>query len=115
MSETIDFSGGIEITRTEPKEYRKTATIKAGQAIRGGVIPTLEGDHTFEEGDYIAGPGAAGEFWPVHKDIFEETYEEVDTVRTPEWWTNKLMEDLSFAAPETWDFHILKRFQQALG
>jgi hypothetical protein len=73
-SETIDFATG-EVTRTDPRRYRKTATVRAGQAIRAGVIPTLEGDHSFEAGDYICGPGAAGEFWPVKRAIFEATYE----------------------------------------
>lgn len=72
-AEAID-SMGVEVTRTEPREYRKVATVRAGQALRGGVIPTLEGDHTFEAGDYICGPGAAGEFWPVKRAIFEATY-----------------------------------------
>jgi hypothetical protein len=72
-AETID-SLGTEVTRTEPREYRKVAIVKAGQAIRGGVMATLEGDHTFEEGDYICGPGAGGEFWPVKRAIFEATY-----------------------------------------
>lgn len=72
-AETID-SLGSEVTRTEPREYRKVAVVKAGQAIRGGIMATLEGDHTFEEGDYICGPGAGGEFWPVKRAIFEATY-----------------------------------------
>ncbi len=75
--ETIDFPTG-EVTRIDPIEYRKTATVRAGQAIRGGVIPTLEGDHTFEAGDYICGPGAAGEFWPVKRAIFEATHAPVE-------------------------------------
>lgn len=60
--------------RETPQEYRKTATVLAGVAPTGGVIHTLEGDHTYEAGDYICGPGAAGEFWPVRRDIFEATY-----------------------------------------
>jgi hypothetical protein len=76
-AETID-SLGTEVTRTDPREYRreyrKVAIVKAGQAIRGGVMATLEGDHTFEAGDYICGPGAGGEFWPVKRAIFEATY-----------------------------------------
>lgn len=72
-TETIDI-GTVEITREDVREYRKTATVRAGKAIRGGVMPTLEGDHSFEAGDYIAGPGAAGEFWPVKRAIFEATY-----------------------------------------
>lgn len=73
-AETIDI-GTVEITREDVREYRKVATVRAGRAIRGGTIPTLEGEHTFETGDYIAGPGAAGEFWPVKRAIFEATYE----------------------------------------
>jgi hypothetical protein len=60
--------------RSEPREYRKTTTVLAGVAPTGGVIATLEGDHTYEAGDYICGPGAAGEYWPVRRDIFEATY-----------------------------------------
>jgi hypothetical protein len=69
------------MTHPDPKaaleagEYRKTATVKAVQAETGGVIPTLEGDHTYEAGDYICGPGAEGEYWPVKRTIFEATYE----------------------------------------
>ena len=39
-------------------------------------IPTLEGDHTAKEGDYII-KGVNGEFYPCKPDIFENTYEEV--------------------------------------
>jgi len=76
-SEIIN-SLGVEVTRTDVREYRKTATVRAGQAWASGTIPTLEGEHTFEAGDYIAGPGAAGEYWPVKKAIFEATYVPVD-------------------------------------
>jgi hypothetical protein len=71
--ETID-TGPYEVTREEPREYRKTALVKAGAALAGGIIRTPEGDHAFEAGDYICGPGAAGEFWPVKREIFEATY-----------------------------------------
>jgi hypothetical protein len=66
------------VPRGPVREYRKTATVMAGQAPTGGTIPTLEGDHTYEAGDYIAGPGQAGEFWPVKRAIFEATYEPLD-------------------------------------
>lgn len=33
---------------------------------------------------------------------------------TPKWWAEKLYEDLAFAAPETWLFHIQRRFEEAL-
>lgn len=39
-------------------------------------IPTLEGEHTATEGDYII-KGVKGEFYPCKPDIFHMTYEEV--------------------------------------
>ena len=41
------------------------------------VIPTLEGNHTATEGDYII-RGVAGEFYPCKPDIFAKTYELCD-------------------------------------
>jgi len=38
------------------------------------MIPTLEGDHTAQPGDWII-CGVAGEFYPCKPDIFEMTYE----------------------------------------
>ena len=55
-------------------KYRKTALVEAEQATESGVISTLEGDMTYEAGDYIC-TGHKGEQWPVKKDIFEATYE----------------------------------------
>jgi hypothetical protein len=40
-----------------------------------GRIATLEGYLYVQEGDWIAGPGAAGEYWPIKPDIFAATYE----------------------------------------
>ena len=40
-------------------------------------VATLEGLMFFDEGDYVI-KGARGEFYPCQKDIFKETYEEVD-------------------------------------
>ena len=40
-------------------------------------VQTLEGRLTFNSGDYIV-RGVKGELYPVRKDIFEETYEEVE-------------------------------------
>lgn len=68
------------VPRGEVREYRKTATVRAGQAPTGGTISTLEGVHTFEAGDYIAGPGQAGEYWPVKRSIFEATYQALEDV-----------------------------------
>lgn len=58
------------------KTYRKTATVRAHPATEGGIIHTLEGDHTYVAGDYIC-TGVEGEQWPVKRSIFEATYEEV--------------------------------------
>ena len=41
------------------------------------VIPTLEGDHIANEGDYII-KGVKGEFYPCKPDIFNMTYEKVE-------------------------------------
>ena len=38
------------------------------------IIPTLEGDHTANVGDWII-CGVHGEFYPCKPDIFDETYE----------------------------------------
>lgn len=38
------------------------------------IIPTLEGDHTATENDYII-KGVNGEFYPCKPDIFSKTYE----------------------------------------
>lgn len=41
-------------------------------------IPTLEGDHTAKVGDWII-KGVKGEFYPCKPDIFEQTYEKVES------------------------------------
>jgi len=41
------------------------------------IIPTLEGDMTAKEGDWII-KGIKGEFYPCKPDIFEQTYEKVE-------------------------------------
>lgn len=42
-------------------------------------IPTLEGDHQAKLGDWII-KGVRGEFYPCKPDIFEATYEPVQSV-----------------------------------
>lgn len=42
------------------------------------VIPTLEGDHRADRGDWII-RGVQGEFYPCKPDIFEATYEAVES------------------------------------
>lgn len=59
------------------KTYRHLPTIvQARQAKVERTIHTLEGDMKAHPGDYIV-TGTRGESWPVRKDIFEKTYEEV--------------------------------------
>ena len=41
------------------------------------IIPTLEGEHIANEGDYII-KGVKGEYYPCKQDIFEMTYEQVN-------------------------------------
>jgi hypothetical protein len=41
------------------------------------IIPTLEGDHIAQQGDWII-KGIAGEFYPCKPAIFDATYEAVD-------------------------------------
>lgn len=40
------------------------------------IIPTLEGDHTGNIGDWII-KGVKGEFYPCKPDIFDSTYDKV--------------------------------------
>lgn len=42
------------------------------------IIPTLEGQHIATEGDWII-KGVNGEFYPCKPDIFEKTYENVES------------------------------------
>lgn len=76
-------------------KYRKTALVEAVQWHKAGdhpavdsvwqaggavchTISTLEGPLTVKPGDWIAGPGARGEFWPIKPDVFAATYEPAD-------------------------------------
>jgi hypothetical protein len=54
------------------QEFCPTAVI----VPKGFRIPTLEGDHLAEFGDYVI-KGVKGEFYPCKPDIFAATYEEV--------------------------------------
>ena len=66
------------------ESYEILHWINIGQVKNGGelaswkngvlIIPTLEGDHTANSGDWII-KGVQGEFYPCKPDIFEATYE----------------------------------------
>lgn len=59
------------------KKYRKKPiVVTAEQVTESTAIVTLEGTMVAQPGDYVV-TGVRGERWPVRKDIFEETYEEV--------------------------------------
>lgn len=66
MSEIAEWCGG------------KTWSEPPMRAVTGLTIPTLEGDHQARFGDYII-KGIKGEFYPCKPDIFEATYEAVDS------------------------------------
>lgn len=58
----------------EGREGRPAFAVMDGRKVDSLIIPTLEGDHRAEPGDWII-KGVAGEFCPCKPDIFEATYE----------------------------------------
>jgi hypothetical protein len=42
--------------------------------LKQGVVTTDHGDLLICEGDWVLGPGPVGEYWPVAKDVFAQTY-----------------------------------------
>jgi hypothetical protein len=58
-------------------QYKRGAEVPFATWINGKLtIPTLEGDHVADVGDWII-QGIQGEFYPCKPDIFEETYEPI--------------------------------------
>lgn len=39
-----------------------------------GIVTTDHGDLVIRKGDWVLGPGLIGEYWPVTKEVFEQTY-----------------------------------------
>jgi len=71
----------VQLTRENALEVlawiNSEATDRLTQTFDNGLsIATLEGVMKANYGDYII-KGVKGEFYPVRKDIFEQTYEEV--------------------------------------
>lgn len=58
------------------KQYIKKAPVSAMKMDKPFDVKTIEGDVKGKEGDYLC-KGANGEYWPIDKDIFEKTYEEL--------------------------------------
>jgi len=79
--DAIQFTGVNvqEINVQEIIEFTNdTAYLIIGiDGIPSMIIPTLEGDHKANVGDWII-KGIAGEFYPCKPDIFTETYEVID-------------------------------------
>ena len=66
-----DFTGGNKIHKVESWDKEVNNSI---------VIPTLEGDHRANVGDYII-QGIEGEFYPCKPGIFIDTYERVEDAK----------------------------------
>lgn len=82
--EALQIHGNIEEIKEFIGEngdaYINDAAWKAGADRPRTVVTihTLEGDMKATDGDYII-KGVKGEFYPCRKDIFEETYELVES------------------------------------
>lgn len=73
--DTLDYDGLCDILKWCGAIPRDNDEVEAG--VEDGpvmTIPTLEGDMDAMDGDWII-KGAAGEFYPVKPEIFEQTYE----------------------------------------
>lgn len=71
--DTVDrvarWCGGRVIEEQDAQDTSKTFV--------GINLPTLHGMARASEGDYVV-KGAAGDFWPVQRDIFQSKYEQPD-------------------------------------
>lgn len=77
---TVEFitdNTPIETLSTYVKSYKKVTSIKAFQVQENFIVDTLEGVMRGVAGDYLC-QGIEGEKWPVKKEIFEKTYEEIN-------------------------------------
>lgn len=69
---------------SEFKKYRKKPiVVEVKQMDQVFKVKTLEGNMSGKKGDYLV-IGIKGEQYPVDKDIFEESYEEVKTMKYSE-------------------------------
>lgn len=67
-NEILEFTNNTAHTITIEKRIDGNCTC---------IIPTLEGQHIANEGDYII-RGVKGEYYPCKNDIFEMTYDKVE-------------------------------------
>lgn len=59
--------------------FVKTARVRAFKLPNAVDVETLEGTMHANEGDYLVADEDMTHCWPVRSDIFESTYEEVET------------------------------------
>ncbi len=59
------------------REWRKTATVLAEPLLEDAEIETPEGVMSAKAGDYLA-QHPDGHAWPIKRETFESTYEEVE-------------------------------------
>jgi hypothetical protein len=74
--EAMQFTGKNHTAVREWGDELGKVGVWDGTGGGGMVIPTLEGDHRADPGDWII-RGVKGEFYPCKPDIFEATYEAV--------------------------------------
>ena len=84
-----------------------TANVVTGETLYF-LVPTLEGELSFEIGDWIA-TGVNGEHWPVKDEIFQKTYKKLPVI--PKVWGDTIEK---FKAGET-DMDVINVSSVILG
>ena len=77
--EAVQWNGGC---LSEAQEFCKDNdlpcfNVGSLKGMTGLIIPTLEGDHVAQKGDYII-KGLKGEYYPCKPDIFNMKYVEIE-------------------------------------
>lgn len=75
--EAVQFKGNNE---QEIIDFTKGTAMMRPADLKSLRIPTLEGDHIANVGDWII-KGIKGEFYPCKPDIFTQTYEDANDIR----------------------------------
>lgn len=76
--EAFQFGYDEEPSWFAAKHILITDNLNTGRRELRGCIETLEGEAWFWEGDYVI-KGVKDELYPCRRDIFEETYIEIDS------------------------------------
>lgn len=72
----MKFDKNTKLDMSEFKKYRKKTLVHAKQMHEAFEVVTPEGTMNGHNDDYLA-IGIKGELYPIQKEIFEESYEEV--------------------------------------